>query len=184
MILLVKNDLMANITHHTGLSGFGGINYDENKTFDIVINCINQDAIEENKVITFLDKKTFNKIKPLMFNSNLTRKEKIEILRENSPTPLCETDRIAVSKNIKCNLLFKKEGKLIIFPTTDHVGCFNVVIPQYYWSKKYDDNRQLFMIILMSFLLCVNIYNLCSGNDNDQDSSEYDKEYDSIPDIL
>lgn len=135
------------LIRHSDMVLFDGTNYDENRNFYMEIFPLFPELIEENIVITFLDYPTIYRMMPLMINKSLTRNDKLQILKQHSPTPLCYTGRISQSASFSCNLHMRKNGNLVIFPTTEIAGYFRLDIPSYYCShKQLEENEKAFVI--------------------------------------
>lgn len=154
-LVLLSGMLNENVFNHTDLVSFGKIKYNSNRTLLVRINAQNFRDIEENKVITIFDNITFLKISDLMKSENITRSEKVEILREHSKTPLCETGRIEGEKSFYCNLSFIEGGHLVIFPTTDSIGNFHLSIYKYYQAPFLAEQKMLIIYIYSFFIIFV-----------------------------
>lgn len=117
---------------------FEDVDYDENINFSVSFDIGNLGYcfIAENIAITYLDNQTFPIVIPQLENTSISRKEKVEILRKHSPTPLCETGRFVNRKKIKCFLHMRKGGRLIFISVSEKLLDISLEISGYYCSTR------------------------------------------------
>lgn len=121
-----------------------GVDFDENKTFSFIFEdyC---DKPRANIAFGYFSNESYSKIKPMLYNDTISTSFKIELMKNKSVFPLCESGLIRKVIDVKCELALTKKGKLIFLSKDSEPVSFSLTVMDFYFEdKKYN-----------SFCICV-----------------------------